>query len=293
MIDSVIDIRDAHKSFKAKKVLKGVNLQISRGSVLGLLGKNAAGKTTLIKCLLGILTIKSGRITVLAEDTWTLSAEAKSRIGYVPQKLELYGWMSIRQIIDYTAAFYPRWNHDLSNRLLGELELNTTDKVANLSGGQAQSVGLILALGHEPELVVLDEPAASLDPATRRRFLALVLEIVKDQNRTILFSTHLTGDLERVADSVAILKDGVIDYAGRLDDLKDVVKKLKVLARRPLPGDLDVPGLLHVERHDGEALLSVRGVTARMVKELEARWDATIEIHDLNLEDIFVEVHRA
>lgn len=292
MSDPILELREVHKSFKERAVLRGVDLTLPRGSVLGLIGKNGAGKTTLIKCALGLLRTQSGTLSILGEPAWTLSTAAKARIGYVPQTLELYRWMDVAQVIAYTRAFYPRWNERLVDRLLRDLELDPREQIATLSVGQAQKVGLVLALGHEPELLILDEPAASLDPGARRQFLALVLEVARGADRSVLFSTHLTTDLERVADQVVILKDGITHYAGALDDLKDEVKRLHVSSIGALPDRLDVPGLLHLERNGTQALLSVRGVTPQLIGRLEEQWSARVEARDLTLEDIFVELHR-
>ena len=133
MNNHIIETTNLHKSFRKKHVLKGVDLQIPRGSVVGLLGKNGAGKTTLIKCILGLLRLSDGKAVILNEDPWDLSAKAKEKLGFVPQELELQPWMKVRQIVDYTASFYPHWNMDLADRLLAEWELEETDAVGILS----------------------------------------------------------------------------------------------------------------------------------------------------------------
>jgi len=151
-------------------------------------------------------------------------------------------------------------------------------------------VAIILALGHEPELLVLDEPAASLDPVARRQFLMAILEIAADSHRTVLFSTHITSDLERVADRVAILRGGRIVYDGQLDDLKDSVKRLHVSAASPLPRMLDVPGCIGLRTEGSEALLTVRGPWSAAVEQIEHSCGAMVKVEDLNLEDIFLEI---
>jgi ABC-2 type transport system ATP-binding protein len=293
MTEAILELRGLTKAFKATTVLKGIDLSFRRGSVVGLLGKNGAGKTTLIKCAVGLLKVTSGTIRLFGENPWTMSGETKSRIGYVPQKTDSYEWMRVRQMIAYIAAFYPNWNHALTTSLLSEWELNPEDNVAKLSEGQKQKLSLILAMGHEPELLVLDEPAASLDPQARRAFLATVIDIAGNDNRTVILSTHLTSDLERVASDIVILKDGSLDYAGSMDDLKDSIKILRVVGRNRLPSKFDLPGVLSCENNSREALLTMRGVTPHLIQELENVYNADIEVRDLNLEDIFVEVHRA
>ncbi len=216
-----IELSGIVKSYGKKSVLNGLDLSVQKGSVLGLLGTNGAGKTTLIKCALGLIRPQRGEVRLLGEPAWTMSADAKSRIGYVPQLINLYPWMKVQQVIDYTAAFYPNWNDDLVARLVKELDIPTGDRIGPLSVGQLQKVAILLALGHEPDILILDEPAASLDPLARRRFLQMIIEMAEPDKRTVLFSTHITSDLERVADSVAILKSGVIAWHGLLEELKE------------------------------------------------------------------------
>jgi ABC-2 type transport system ATP-binding protein len=221
MSDLAIEIRGVIKSYGKKTVLTGVDLTVPTGSVVGLLGTNGAGKTTLLKCALGLIRPQAGEIRVLGEPAWTLSAGAKARIGYVPQVIGLYPWMKVRHLIDYTAAFYPTWNHELVAKLVREWSIPLEDRIQPLSVGQLQKVAILLAIGHEPDVLVLDEPAASLDPLARRQFLQMIIDLAEPGRRTVLFSTHITSDLERVADRVAILKSGVIAWHGLLEDLKE------------------------------------------------------------------------
>lgn len=221
MNEPAIELQCIVKSYDKKAVLTGVDLLIPKGSVVGLLGTNGSGKTTLIKCALGLIRPQSGQARLLGEESWTLSAEAKGRIGYVPQEINLHPWMKVRHLIDYTAAFYPNWNDDLVARLIKEWGISTEDRIGPLSAGQLQKVAIVLALGHEPELLILDEPAASLDPLARRQFLKMIIDLAEPGKRTVLFSTHITSDLERVADRVAILKSGRIVSHDVLEDLKE------------------------------------------------------------------------
>jgi ABC-2 type transport system ATP-binding protein len=292
MDNRVIDVRSVSKNYGTKPVLKDLSLIVPKGSVFGLLGKNGAGKTTLLKCLLGLLRPQSGQIYVLNDDPFDFKEETKAHLGYVPQADRIYPWLKVRQLIDYTASFYPQWNSALVQKLLGEWEVNPNDKVGLLSEGEAQKLSIILSLGHEPELLIFDEPVASLDPAARRQFLKTILAIVADRECTVFFSTHITSDIERVADRVAILKEGQIEFAGVLDDLKDEVKRLRVRAAAPIPANLKVDGLLHCEAAHNEAILSVRGFNPQIKAQLEQSLKAQVVVEDLNLEEIFLDLNR-
>ena len=294
MTESVLEARGVTKRFKEKTVLDQLDFTLPRGSVTGLLGKNGSGKTTLLKCMLGLQTPQSGTITVLGEDSRQLSGAAKARLAYVPQEISLYPWMKVRQVIAYTAAFYPRWNSTLIERLIKDWEINPDDKVGPLSTGQLQKLGLLLALGHEPELLILDEPVASLDPSARRQFLATLLDIAMTGERTVLFSTHITSDLERVADRVAIMQSGRIVFDDELATLKDSVKRLRVSVPTGLPDALrQLPGLLRCEANGQTAVFSLRGFQEDLPDRLAREWSALVSVEDLNLEEIFLEMHSA
>lgn len=290
----VIQLRNVVKRYDNRPVLDGVDLDVPRGAVLGLLGTNGAGKTTLIKCALGLVRPHEGECRVFGQDSWWLDADGKSRLGYVPQTVQLYPWMRVRHLLRYTASFYPRWDQPLVDRLVADWDLPPDQRVGTLSVGQQQKLSIVLAVGPSPELLVLDEPVASLDPLARRQFIQLVVDTASPgQGRTVLFSTHITSDLERVADRVAILRNGRIAYHGLLDDLKDSVKRLHVAAPDALPPRLDVPGTLHEHVAGREAVLSVHGDPAHAIANIERRWrGASVDVQDLNLEDIFLEMHH-
>ena len=160
-----------------------------------------------------------------------------------------------------------------------------------MSGGGVQKLALVLALGHEPRLLLLDEPVAALDPAARREFLKVVLEIASGGNRTVIFSTHITSDLERVADHVAVLQRGQISFFGDLGELKDRVKRLAVTAHNSFPERLALPGIMRQRIEGNRALLTTHGPTRELIERIETEWHATVEVHDLNLEEIFLEMH--
>jgi ABC-2 type transport system ATP-binding protein len=287
----VLRLERLGKSFGPKEVLREIDLEMPSGGVLGLLGANGSGKTTLIKCSLGLLRPTKGRAMIFGENSWDLSAAAKARLGYVAQEVTSYPWMRVRQVIAYTAAFYAKWDQAFVDELCRRWHVPLEDRVGSLSTGQLQTVGIVLALGHRPELLILDEPVASLDPSARRQFLRTILELLEDEKHTILFSTHITSDLERVAQRVAILHDGRLRFLGELDELKDRVKRLRITSRHALPASFAVPGALRSEVSGSTATVSVANFDERLVADMRTTWDAEVAVCDLNLEEIFVEMH--
>ena len=292
MTNPVIMIQQLKKSFGSKDVLQGVDLNVPAGAVVGLVGTNGSGKSTLIKCLLGLLRPTAGTISLLGEEPWNLSASAKSRLGYVPQIVRLYPWMKVKHVVAYTSAFYDSWDAAWVETLLDRWELPREHRIAPLSPGQLQKLALVLALGYRPELLVLDEPAASLDPVARREFLRSLLEVCQDEQHTVLFSTHITSDLERVASHLAILKQGRIVLFDELDAVKDRVKRLRITAANDLPPEFSVRGALRSEVKANQALVAVADLDDDLVREVRDKWHANVAVEDLNLEDIFLELHH-
>ena len=233
MTEPILAARNVAKSFDRKQVLNDISASVAAGSVIGVLGKNGAGKTTLLEISLGFSPASSGSVALWGHESLTLPAPIKGRIGYVPQQDELIPLLTGTQQITLNAALHKSWDHELITRLAQEWEVPLDRRISALSGGERQKISLLLALGHRPELLVLDEPLASLDPIARRRFLRQLLEITADQTRAVIFSSHIISDLERVANEVWILREGRMAWQGELDALKESVVRLHLRGARP------------------------------------------------------------
>ncbi len=220
--DVVIRLEKVSKSYGDKQVLKDIDLTIRKGTIMGLVGKNGAGKTTMIKGLLGLLKLDSGKATIFGANSWDIPGEVKHRIGYVPQKTDMFsGWMRVKDLLDYIGAFYKVWNEEKVQKIIKEWDIDPNARFRELSEGEKQKVAIVAAMGHDPELYIFDEPVASLDPVARRDFIKELIDLNLDSGSTMLFSTHITSDLERIAADVALLKDNEIKYKGSLSDLKE------------------------------------------------------------------------
>jgi ABC-2 type transport system ATP-binding protein len=197
--------------------------------------------------------------------------------------------MKVQAMCDYTGAFYEKWDYEFVLRLIREWDLPADKRVGTLSVGQRQKLAVILAMGHRPELLILDEPVASLDPVARRQFLQSLIEFSGDGRNTVLFSTHITSDLERVASHVAFLKKGELHYFGELDALKENCKRLRLFAPAPLPGNLQIPGAIRSEINGQKGLITLSHLDETTIPLLEERYQAQVSVEDLNLEEIFLE----
>jgi ABC-2 type transport system ATP-binding protein len=215
-------VENLHKAFGSQQVLQGVNWNIAPGKVIGLLGRNGAGKSTLLECLLGLRESDAGSSRVFGRPVTALDEQTRANIGYVPQKSDLFDWLTPVQLLTYFKALYPRWNQGKVDGLMERWGFHgeARDKqISQLSGGQRQRLSIIRALAHDPQLLVLDEPVASLDPVGRRDFLQELISGVIERDTTVIFSTHILSDLERVALDVAFLQGGKIVLQGALDEL--------------------------------------------------------------------------
>jgi len=218
--ESVIGITALTRRFGAKTALDGVTLDLPRGAVYGLVGANGAGKTTLIRHILGLLRAEQGTVRVFGADPVADPVAVLSRIGYLSEENDLPGWMRVDELMHYTRAFFPAWDDHYAEELREAFSLDPTAKIANLSKGQKARAGLLVALAHRPELLVLDEPSSGLDPIVRRDILGAVLRTIAGEGRTVLFSSHLLDEVEQVADHVTMIRDGKIVLSGALDAIK-------------------------------------------------------------------------
>jgi ABC-2 type transport system ATP-binding protein len=209
------------KSFSGKAALDSVDLEILPDRIIGLLGPNGAGKSTLIRHMIGLYLPDKGTCSTFGCDAAKLSQNELSRIGYVHQEGELLDWMTTKQLIQYVSAYHPGWNDDLEDRYVNDFDMDLNGKVGALSPGQRQKLAILLAIGHEPDFLILDEPASALDPIARAQFLDLLIKIIQQDQKTILISSHILSDVEKVIDHVIIMKNGHIIEDKGFDDLRD------------------------------------------------------------------------
>jgi ABC-2 type transport system ATP-binding protein len=219
--ESIITVSELTRRFGSRTALASVSLSVPRGAVHGLVGENGAGKTTLIRHMLGLLRADSGSVRVFGLDPVADPVGVLSRIGYLSEERDLPGWMRVDELIRYSRAFYPRWDDAYAEELRRAFGLDASATVGNLSKGQAAQVGLLVALAHRPELLVLDEPSTGLDPVVRRDILNAIIRTIAGEGRTVLFSSHLLDEVERVADQVTMISHGRIVLSAPLAAIRE------------------------------------------------------------------------
>jgi ABC-2 type transport system ATP-binding protein len=246
--EAVIQIEGLTRRFGAKTALANVSLTVPRGVVFGLVGANGAGKTTLIKHVLGLLQAAEGSVRVFGRDPVADPVSVLAHVGYLSEENDLPGWMRVAELLRYTQAFYPDWDDAYAEELARAFELDPAVRVKHLSKGQRARVGLLIALAYRPALLVLDEPSSGLDPIVRRDIMEAIIRAIAEDGRTVLFSSHLLHEVERVADRVALIDKGRIIIDSALDDVKETHRclTLRFAEARPQP-----PALAGVLTWDG------------------------------------------
>lgn len=284
MSELAIEMRGVYKAFRKQPVLAGLSLQAERGKTFAFLGRNAAGKTTAIRMLLGLLSRDAGDIRVLGYDPAEKPLEVRRRVGYLAEDQQMYGWMRVDEILRFAAPFYATWDHDLALSYVREFELPLATKIKHLSKGQNVRLGLILALAHRPELVILDDPVLGLDPVMRKQFNRDLITHLQGEGRTVFYSSHLLYEVEPVADEVAILHEGRLVRQADTETLRRDVKQF-VLDRHSLAAVRDDLALLDLATSGEDVAFTVENASA--VAALLQREGLPHRVIDLNLDEIF------
>ena len=234
-MDAVVETDGLTKTFSGVRALDGVDLSLPRHSIIGLIGRNGSGKTTLVRHIVGLYLPTAGTCSTLGTPSHRLGPSELSRIGMVHQESRLLEWMKVGQHLRFVGSFYERWDRDLERRLLDELELDAGKRVGHLSGGDMQKLAVILAVCHRPQLLLLDEPLAGLDPIAREQVLDYLVETLDEETHTIVVSSHILRDIERIVDRVVCLDRGRLKAHAALDQLQESYAEWEV---RPSEGVL-------------------------------------------------------
>lgn len=292
-MSNAIEIERLHYRVGNAFEIKDLNLHVPTGSIYGFLGPNGSGKTTTIRLILGLLRALTGRITVLGDPMPERHARILGRVGFVPEQPHLDATLTVRELVDFQAAFYPRWDQTRAQELIQSFELDEERVFGRLSKGQKAKLMILLTLAQCGELLVLDEPTDGLDPVVRRDILSALLTYVSERSATIFISSHLVHELERVCDWVAVMDNGRLITEAPMEKLKHGTKRLVVTGA---PAELRDPPfrVLNREVANGVGENWIVGDWEPGMTSFFDGLGATVrDVIDLDLEDGFVELLRS
>lgn len=289
MTDWAVQVRGLSKIYGDKHAVVDFNLEVPAGSVFALLGLNGAGKSTVLKMLIGLVHPSSGGGTCLGMDIGSRGAEIRRKVGFMGAEPRIYGYMTVRQAVKFCSGFYETWDDGMVGLYLETFQLPEKTRLNQLSQGQKNQLALVLALAPRPELLLLDEPTSGFDPVKRRLFFNAVLQEMVAEGKTVLLASHHLEDMERVADRVALMHRGRIVHTCSLEELREKEKEIRVVFQKEPPPELfKHPGIIEVKQ-EGPAYRVV------IAEGLEEIWQSCVavphyalEITSSDLEDIFL-----
>ena len=287
-----IQIQGLIKSYGRVRALHGVDLEIQRGEIFGFLGPNGAGKTTTIRCMLDLIRPQGGTISVLGLNPQAEPEAIKARVGYLPGELHVDENMTARQVFRFFNRLRGnRSDWDFIEELSERLKLELRSPIKNFSKGNKQKVGVVQALMHKPELLLLDEPAGSLDPLMQQEVLRMLTE-AQDNGATVFFSSHIISEVQAIADRVAIIREGkIVEVAVTADLLNRSMRQVRIRFQQPTEAEelYKLPGVELIAKDDGlGVLLQVEGQMDALIKTLAQYPVDDFETKRASLEEIFL-----
>ncbi len=292
MSEYPVQIDNLTKFFDGRCVLEDINLKIPRGCIYGLLGRNGAGKTTIIRILQGIDFPTRGKTSLLGTDSTKLTAKHHGRIGYVAEGHNLIQNYKVGRLIKLCKDLSLQWNDEFFNRLIQTFRLPMDRKVSQLSTGMRAQLNLCLGMAIDPELLILDDPTLGLDTVARRQFLELAVDLLQKDGRTILFSSHILSDVERIADRIGILTAGALVVDCSLEELKTRVKKLRLIFPDQPPKDLHLTKIVNQQTQGREMTVTIANMGPQKRAIIDTFKPQDITEIPMSLEDIFIECTR-
>ena len=263
-----IELDSVSKQFDGTLAVDDLSISIKQGSTFGLIGPNGAGKSTTIKMLMGLITPTAGSVRVLGRDAGNEAMEIRQRVGYVPEMHFMDRWMRVSEVIGFCRSAFTYWNDETCREMLDRFELPGDEKVKHLPKGMLVKLSLVLAVSHEAEMLIFDEPMAGLDPVAREEFLDGVLRTVCDRGQTVLLSTHSLDDMQRVADTVGFLYSGRLLVHRNIDELLAGTRRIRATLTNGSPPETLPPGVIWQQVEGRNWSVTIADFTPEVVQEI-------------------------
>ncbi len=281
------------KYYGTRCAVDSATVQIPSGTVYGLLGRNGAGKSTTIRMLLGMVQPTCGTARLLGHDVAALPPHVRGRIAYLAEGHPLYRWMTVAEAVQFSRAFHSeRWNGPMLDQVLDHFELPRRQKIGRLSHGQRAQFALALAIAPDPDLLILDDPTLGLDTVARREFITSIVQLIQRQGRTILFSSHILADVERLADRIGIMVDGVLRVDCPTDHFKESIRKVVIEFPGRPPAFPACAGLVNTRESGDRLELVFVNFGPEQQHVIDSLRPLACDVVSLNLEDAFVAYTR-
>jgi ABC-2 type transport system ATP-binding protein len=286
-METIIETQGLTKSYRWKEAVHQLDMRLAAGRACAFLGRNGAGKTTTIKMLAGLIPPTSGKALLAGRDSQALRPEDWQKTGYVSENQELYDWMTGEQLIAFTSRLYPNWDRSFEKELLAKLGIPLGRRISRCSRGEKVKLALLLAMAFRPRLLILDEPFAGLDPLVRAEFLDSVLEITRQNDWSIFFSTHDIDDVEKLADDVMIIDEGRLQVSESLDSLQERFRRIDLFGpHMPMEENAAILGYQREGDHTRFIHSAFDGETVASIQASHPQVRA--EVSTLSLKEIFI-----
>lgn len=291
-MEPVVHLCSVSKSFRGgPSVLDGLELKISHGEVFGLIGRNGSGKTTALRILMGLLRADHGSALVLGRDMWEADRRHRQRVAYVSQSQQLPDWLTVSELARTSRRLYDTWDQAFLDEILHRWNLPADRPISRLSGGNQRLAAIALALATRPEVLVLDEPAAGLDPIARRDLNQCLIDVLGEGTGcTIVLSTHLLADLERLATRVGIIEEGRLVAEGEVEEWQRTMRRIQIVfSQEHPPGDFLIPGAIRSRTLGPVVSALARIEDDSQLDPIRSIEGARLYVFPLTLEELFVD----
>lgn len=290
MQNAIIDFKDVSKKFGKQSALKKLNMAIPEGCIYGLVGRNGAGKSTSLRMIMNMLQPDSGSIQIMGHTPQELPLAMRQQIGYSSDSMPLIPWLKVGQLLQDNGSFYPGWNPEYVTLWLKRLSLDSNKRIFSLSRGERQKLAFLMAIGHRPRLLILDEPAGGLDPVVRQEFLESLIELVNETGTTIVLSSHQLHELERIAEYIGLIEDGQMYLETELESLRARMRRVILMGSEIKPeSTIEQTALLDTIRRPGYMELIYSQWDEHKAHQLSQQFPrASMDVQSLNLEEIFI-----